>query len=406
MVVVSNKWTWDRQNTPGTINCALESLRELWDLDCNDPTAKKLVFEAINADEVTSEVEYTAGGAIIRYNTLSAALRGVGSAVSGISGRQSTSFTMLGIMLDLSRNQVFTLEALKKMFKRLALLGYNTIFLYCEDTYELPGEPAFGMMRGRYTAADIRAMDDAASAVGIELIGCMQTLGHMQQILRWTGAYGQIRDTASVMRVDAPETHKLIGKMLDFWRDNLRSRRIHVGMDETHDLGRGRYMDENGYKNGFSLFTEQLNLVNKACQERGLQPMIWSDMFFRLGNPKQEYYDLNSKIPAEVRAQIPENVQLVYWDYYHEEQQFYEDFIDMHRDLGGEPLMGAGIWIWSHLWYASEFSGAMNRACINGCRNKNLKEIFFTMWGDDGAICHWDSAWTGLTEAADLSYGC
>jgi len=205
--------------------------------------------------------------------------------------------------------------------------------------------------------------------------------------------------------VDAAETHTLIGKMLDFWRDNLRSRRIHVGMDETHDLGRGKYLDEKGFTPPFELFVNHLNAVTKACVARGLKPMIWSDMFFRLGNVKQDYYDLNSKIPAEVRAAIPKEVELVYWDYYNNDQDFYEKFIDMHRDLGGEPLMGAGVWIWSRLWYDHVLSGITNRACINGCRNKKLKEIFFTMWGDDGAICHFDSAWTGLTEAADLAYG-
>ncbi|MBE6367007.1 MAG: beta-N-acetylhexosaminidase [Lentisphaerae bacterium] len=401
----SNKWTWDRQNTPGNINCALDSLRELWDLDCNDSTAKKLVFEAINADEVTSEVEYTAEGAIIRYNTLNAALRGVGSAISGIAGRQSTPFTMLGIMVDLSRNLVFKTDAMIKIFRRLAILGFNTVLLYCEDTYELPDEPAFGVMRGRYSAEEIRLMDDAAAAVGVELIGCIQTLGHMDQVLRWSGAYSKVTDTVGELRVDVPETHQLIGKMLDFWSQNLRSRRIHVGMDETHNLGRGKYLDEKGFTPQFELFTMHLNAVTKACVERGLKPMIWSDMFFRLGNSRREYYALDSNIPADVRAAIPEDVQLVYWDYYNYQQDFYEKFIEMHRELSGEPLMGAGLWIWSRLWYDHVLSGIANRACINGCRNRKLKEIFFTMWGDDGAICHWDSAWTGLTEASDLAYG-
>ena len=402
------KWAYDPQNISAELAELLNSLSEVFALEVNPENPHRIVFELLpgGTEEVISEVEFTAETkAVVRYNTLSAAARGVGSVLSGISGRQSTPFTMLGIMLDLSRNMVFTLPALEKLFRRLALLGFNTVFLYCEDTYELPGEPAFGMMRGRYTAEEIRTMDDMAARVGIELIGCIQTLGHMAQALRWRFTYAKITDTASVMRVDAEETHQLIGKMLDFWRENLRSKRIHVGMDETHDLGRGRYLDEKGFTPPFELFTNHLNAVVKACMERGLKPMIWSDMFFRLGNPTQTYYDLNSNIPESVRKAIPEEVELVYWDYYTVDRDFYEKFIDMHRELGGEPLMGAGVWIWSRLWYDHVHSGIANRACINGCRNKKLKEIFFTMWGDDGAICHWDSAWTGLTETADLAYG-
>ena len=398
-------WYWSVSQTPEELHAMLSELGELFGL--KQGTGENTVtFERFAAEGVVSEVEFLSdNAAVVRYNTVSAAARGIGSVMANIAGRQSTGFTMLGIMVDLSRNLVFTVPAMIKMFRRLALLGFNTVLLYCEDTYELPGEPAFGMMRGRYSAEEIRTMDDAAAAVGIELIGCIQTLGHMAQILQWEQAYGDIKDTASVMRVDVERTHTLIGKMLDFWSENLRSRRIHVGMDETHDLGRGRYLDRNGYKSGFELFTRQLNLVYDACIKRGLKPMIWSDMFFRLGNPAQSYYVLDSNIPEEVRAAIPENVELVYWDYYTLDQNFYEKFIEKHRELNGEPLMGAGVWIWSRLWYDQELSGNANRACINGCRNKNLKEIFFTMWGDDGAICHWDSAWTGLTEASDLAYG-
>ena len=400
------KWYWSPEAVPAELIPLLRSLGEIFDLEESSSGEKRLSFEKISGEDVISEVEFiTPDHAVIRYNTVSAAARGIGSAMAGIAGRQNTSFTMLGIMIDLSRNLVFTVPAITKIFRRLALLGFNTVLLYCEDTYELPGEPSFGMMRGRYSAEEIRAMDDAAAAVGIELIGCIQTLGHMAQILQWNNAYGKIKDTASVMRVDAPETHELIGKMLDFWGGNLRSRRIHVGMDETHDLGRGKYLDEKGYTAGFELFTRQLKLVNDACVKRGLKPMIWSDMFFRLGNPQQQYYDLKSSIPPEVRAVIPENVQLVYWDYYTVDPEFYEKFIAMHRELNGEPLMGAGIWIWSRLWYDHEHSAIANRACIKGCRNSKLKELFFTMWGDDGAICHWDSAWTGLTEVSDLAYG-
>ncbi|MBO5924383.1 MAG: hypothetical protein J6Q81_07700 [Lentisphaeria bacterium] len=400
-----SKWYWSTAQAPAELHYMLSELGELFDL-VQGSGSKTITFERIAGEGVISEVEFVSeNSAVVRYNTVSAAARGVGSVMANIAGRQSTSFTMLGIMVDLSRNLVFTVPAMKKMFRKLALLGFNTVLLYCEDTYELPGEPAFGMMRGRYTAEEIRAMDDAAAAVGIELMGCIQTLGHMAQILRWNGAYGKIKDTASVMRTDVEETHTLIGKMLDFWSENLRSRRIHVGMDETHDLGRGKYLDEKGYTGGFELFTKQLNLVNEACVKRGLKPMIWSDMFFRLGNPQQLYYDLNSNIPEFVRKSIPENMQLVYWDYYRLDQDFYEKFIDMHRDLNGEPLMGAGVWIWSRLWYDHQHSAIVNRACINGCRAQNLKEIFFTMWGDDGAICHWESAWTGLTEASDLAFG-
>ena len=400
-------WYWQRSGVPEELHSLLENLQEVCPLTEGCVPGKNLRFEKISGQGMISSVEFDGDGALIRYNTVAAAGRGVGSAAAGISGREETGFTMMGIMLDLSRNKVFTVENMQKIFRRLAAFGYNTVLLYCEDTYTLPGEPYFGYMRGRLSAEEVRRADDAAAAVGIELIACIQTLGHLEQMLRWRygdSPYKEIRDTDNVMMVGHPRTAELVGKMLDFWSENLRSRRIHIGMDETHDLGRGRYLDHFGYKSGYELFNEQLTMLSAACRERGLQPMIWGDMYFRMGNKEQLYYCLDSRIPDEILADVPENVQMVYWDYYNPEQDFYEKFIQLHRDMGFEPIMGSGIWIWSKLWHDYGKALSSYRPCIAACRKKQVREIFFTMWEDDGAICHYDSAWTGIAKASDLCY--
>ena len=49
-------------------------------------------------------------------------------------------FNKLGVMIDCSRNAVMTVSAFEKMVDILSSLGYNTIRLYTEDTYEVDGE--------------------------------------------------------------------------------------------------------------------------------------------------------------------------------------------------------------------------------------------------------------------------
>lgn len=56
----------------------------------------------------------------------------------------STPFRTFGTMLDCSRNAVPNLHTLKKWVDLTASLGYNTLLLYTEDTYEVPDEPYFG----------------------------------------------------------------------------------------------------------------------------------------------------------------------------------------------------------------------------------------------------------------------
>ena len=63
-------------------------------------------------------------------------------------------FRGLGASFDLSRNAVMTVDALKRMLCRMALMGYNEAYLYTEDTYALPEYP-FSATSGEGTAPRI-----------------------------------------------------------------------------------------------------------------------------------------------------------------------------------------------------------------------------------------------------------
>ena len=66
---------------------------------------------------------------------------------------------MLGVMLDCSRNAVMRVETVKKYAEIIKQMGYNTLMLYTEDTYEVNNQPFFGHLRGRYSKAEIKEMD-------------------------------------------------------------------------------------------------------------------------------------------------------------------------------------------------------------------------------------------------------
>ena len=364
----------------------------------------KVSFKRVAGDGIVSNVIRSRGAVTIEYNSVAGAARGIGSALSRLETQESTPFKTLGIMLDVSRNMVMKIEHLKEWMRRLALCGYNMVMLYTEDTYELEDYPKFGYMRGAYSIEEIQELDSYASKLGIELVGCIQTLGHLEQINHYV-EFSPSRDTRSVLMVDAPETEKLIDSMIKFWSEALSSRRIHIGMDETHDLGRGRFMDHKGYERSFDIFNRHLAKVRDICKKHGMEPMIWSDMFFRMSNPQQNYYDFVSPIPEDVKAAIPRDVQLVYWDYYHTDEESYSKMIQRHRDLGFEPVMGSGIWTWTKLWYDHNTTRTTVDPCLAACRKAKVSELFFTMWGDDGAYCNYDSSLAGIFYAGDAAFG-
>lgn len=398
---------WQTKTTPVELRGMLKELSGYYAVAQNGEGTPVRFTKA--STEGACEVAFKGPVAEVHYSTPAQAARAVGALLAGlVSARrpyaESTPFETLGIMLDCSRNAVMTVEHVKCWMRQLALLGYNMVMLYTEDTYQLPGEPYFGYQRGAYTAAELKAIDAYAAKLNIQVVPCIQTLGHLEKILRH-GAYGPVRDTASVMMVGEEATYALIEKMVIHWKSVCRTDRIHVGMDETHDLGRGRYLDKNGYRHGFDLFNEHLDKVVEICRKHGLKPMIWSDMYFRLGCTSGDYYDKTTVIPDAVVQKIPAATELVYWDYYHDKQDFYLDWIERHRQLGKEPLMGSGIWTWNKYWYDHRTTVSMAGPCVDACYASKLKELFFTMWGDNGAYCDHDSAFAGMAFCADKSYG-
>ncbi|MEN6644693.1 MAG: beta-N-acetylhexosaminidase, partial [Armatimonadia bacterium] len=163
----------------------------------------------------------------VTYGSHPDALRGVGTVLADLPAEadqalvESCPFTTLGIMLACSRNAVMTVEHVKGWLRRLALMGYNMVMLYTEDTYKLPGEPFFGFLRGAYSPQELKELDDYANRLGMEMIGCIQTLAHMEQILKWH-VYRQVKDTITVMLAEEPATYELVAKMIETYATCFR----------------------------------------------------------------------------------------------------------------------------------------------------------------------------------------
>ena len=242
--------------------------------------------------------------------------------------------TRFGVMLDMSRNAVMKLDALKEFANTLHTFGYNMIQLYTEDTYEVDGEPYFGHLRGRYSKAELKEFVDHCDALGMEVIPCIQTLAHLNQIFRH-GEYQLIRDTGDILLVGDERTYQLIENMFATVRQVFRSDYIHIGMDEAHMLGLGKYLDQNGYRNRFDILSEHLSRVIAMAKKHGLTPIMWSDMFFRLAN-HGTYATLEDVITDEIVSKCPDGVELVYWDYYSTDKPQWVEIEPGHMVWGNE----------------------------------------------------------------------
>ncbi|MBP5184946.1 MAG: family 20 glycosylhydrolase, partial [Lachnospiraceae bacterium] len=170
----------------------------------------------------------------LEYSSTGAFLRGLGLLKRyGVPGKafdvaETAAFGTVGTMLDCSRNAVMKPESLKRFIRMTALMGFNAIMLYTEDTYEVPGEPYFGHLRGRYTCEELRDIDAYAEKLGVELIPCIQTLAHLKAILRWP-VYSGLSDWDDILNLALPETYELIEKCIRTASECFKSRRINIG---------------------------------------------------------------------------------------------------------------------------------------------------------------------------------
>ncbi len=288
-------------------------------------------------------------------------------------------------MLDMSRNAVMHPDEVKSFAKLLRSFGYNMIQLYTEDTYEVDNEPYFGYMRGRYTKEELADIVSYCESIGVEVIPCIQTLAHLNQIFR-NADYGKIRDTADILLVGEERTYQLIENMFKTLRSVFKTDYIHIGMDEAHMLGLGKYLDKNGYRNRFDILSEHLTRVVDIAKKYGFTPIMWSDMFFRLAN-HGEYYTLEDTVNDAIVAKCPEGVELVFWDYYHDDIRYYDNMIAQHKKFGRDVWFAGGAWCWNgfapfNRWSINSMSVAMRSCAANGIEN-----VFFTMWGDNGKEC-------------------
>ncbi|MFA5561035.1 MAG: beta-N-acetylhexosaminidase [Eubacteriales bacterium] len=306
-------------------------------------------------------------------------------------------FETLGVMIDCSRNAVMKPSALKDFIDKLANMGYNSLQLYTEDTYEVPKEPYFGYLRGRYSQAEIREMDAHCRQRGIELIPCIQTLAHLNGLVRWD-PYRAIFDCHDILLVEEERTYELIDHMIASLAECYTSRRVHIGMDEAFMLGLGKYRKLHGHTDRLTLMLRHLSRVCEICERYGFTPMMWHDMFFKLISDTDEEAGIEL-----VRKLKPKSLDLVYWDYYSTSVANYETKIRRNQAMSDNVWFAGGAWAWMGFAPYNHYSMETTRAAFEACRSNGVKHAFLTIWGDDGHECPKCAVLPALAYAAALA---
>ena len=314
--------------------------------------------------------------------------------------REKARFETVGVMFDCSRNAVLKPEALRFFFRKMALMGLNMGMMYTEDTYEVPEQPFFGYKRGRYTYAELKALDDYADLFGIELCPCIQTLGHLKRILHWP-AFHHLRDNDEVLLADLEETYVLLEQMIRAATAPYRSKRIHLGMDEAFGVGLGAHLARYGYEDPHSVIGRHLKRVLEITDKYGLKAMMWSDMYFHLDG--MDYH--SPGLPSEkAKAAVDPRITLMYWDYYQADEAKYTDALYKHAQYPAPTVFAGGVWTW--IGPAPDYPTAITNsvAGLTAAMKAGVPLALATAWGDNGGEANLTAALLAFQLYGEMAY--
>jgi hypothetical protein len=243
-----------------------------------------------------------AAGVFYAHHTLDQLARTAGPSLPVCRIRDWPDLPVRGVMLDVSRDKVPTMQTLRDLIARLASWKVNQVQLYIEHTYAYPGHEEVWRDASPFTADEIRELDRFCQDRHVELVPNQNTLGHMERWLRheryrplalapdgWTDWKGRTRPPTT-LDPSKPGSLRLARELLDTLLPQFDSRRVHVGLDEPWELPRSRVPD----------YIEWIRELRELPELTGYELLIWGDV---LGGR-----------PA-LLAELPTGVTVCEWGY-------------------------------------------------------------------------------------------
>jgi hypothetical protein len=311
-------------------------------------------------------------------------------------------FAIRGVMLDVSRDKVPTLETLYWLVDHFAGLKINHLQLYVEHTFAYTNHRDVWQEASPLTAAEIRTLDRYCQERCIDLVPNQNSFGHMEQWLAHKrylplaelpqgGAplpWGGFQEKPSVLCPTEPGTFAFLAELYDEYLPNFSSSLFNVGCDEPFDLrGPGRSHELVKKFGEGRVYLDYLLLLHQMVTARGKRMAFWGDII--INHP-------------ELVSEIPSDALVLEWGYE----------ADHPFDAHGERFAAAnapfcvcpGTSSWNSLVGRTDNMLAnIRNAAENGIKH-GACGLIVCDWGDGG---HWQPLGLSLpafTTAAGLSW--
>jgi hexosaminidase len=309
-------------------------------------------------------------------------------------------FLVRGVLLDISRDKVPTMETLFSLVDLLAGWKINQLQLYMEHTFAYRGHEEVWKDASPMTGEEIRTLDEYCRARFVELVPNQNGFGHMERWLRHP-KYRELAeaaegaDTPWGYRWDGPfslcptdaRSLEFLGGLYDQLLPNFSSRLFNVGCDETFDIGQGRSAERAREIGKTRVYIEFLHHVNKLVRDRGQTMMFWGDIIV-------EHPELIGELPRDAVA--------LEWGY--EADHPFEKH-GRHFARAGVPYYvcpGTSSWL-SIAGRTDNMLANIRAAAESGLANGAVG-LLNTDWGDHGHLQYLPVSYAGFAVGAGVSW--
>jgi hypothetical protein len=307
-----------------------------------------------------------------------------------------------GISDDLSRGPFPTLEFQKHQIRVLAAFKINIYSPYFENTLLYPNQPLAAPPGAALTPAEAADLVAFARQYHVTIVPDQESFGHLHHLLQYE-LYQDLAETPHgyVLAPGEAGTLPLIKDWFTQIAQEFPSPFIHIGADETLDLGVGRTQGAVAQKGYGPVYVDFLNQIHDALAPLNRRLLFWGDIG-----------DAN---PAAVSA-LPKDMIAVPWNYW--DSTGFDKLIEPFQKNGIETWVAPGDANWNEV-YPVEKTALWNiQGFIRDGQRLGSTGALTSVWNDDGeglfnmdwygvlfgAVAAWQSGESSIADYQD-AYG-
>ena len=307
-----------------------------------------------------------------------------------------------GVMIDISRDKVPSLETLCQTIDLLSELKYNQLQLYTEHTFAYQNHQVVWEKASAYTGEDILFLDQYCADRAIELVPNQNSFGHMARWLNHPDynplsetedkgfihpLTGEHKPEAFSLCPSEPGSLHLMQELYDELLPHFRSSQFNIGCDETFDLGQGKSIEDCEQKGKGRVYLEFLKALHYEVHKRGKLMQFWGDIILNY---------------PELIPELPRPCVALNWGYEADHDFAKETQALANADIPFYVCPGTSAW--------NSIGGRTNNmkqniaAAVKAGLEQGAQGLLMTDWGDNGHWQPWPVSWPGFAYAAALSW--